>query len=169
MNELRRSLNRRFAEDIRNIVVFCLKIISLQASLHISCNGWKCFRIEEFGELDLPSSSSSSSFSAIPANNPQPQQLYLTSPPSASSLHSQVANLLLTFRLVFNSCLQCSSPSAPPLLDLSSKGSCTEVTRPWKLSYMPTSRVHSYLLTPRIQSSWHVNIVPNEKILKICI
>ena len=70
--------------------------------------------------------------------------------------------------LVFNSCLQCSSPSAPPLLDLSSKGSCTEVTRPWKLSYLLTSRVHSYLLTPRIQSSWHVidvNIAPNEKAL----
>merc|ERR1719507_1958328 len=66
-------------------------------------------RIEEFGELDLPSSSSSSSFSAIPASNPPPQQLYLTSPPSASSLHSQ-----------------CSSPSAPPLLDLSAKGSCNE-------------------------------------------
>jgi len=103
-------------------------------------------RIEEFGELDLPSSSSSSSFSAIPANNPQPQQLYLTSPPSASSLHSQ-----------------CSPPSAPPLLDLSSKGSCTEEeggrqarkTDPQPLS-IPTSamsRVRVGSLSPQTERS----------------
>ena len=63
----------------------------LSSTLSSSQKDQKCFRIEEFGELDLPSSSSSSSFAsfASPVSDPQPQ-LYLKSPASGSSLYSQV-------------------------------------------------------------------------------
>ena len=49
-------------------------------------------RIEEFGELDLLSPSSTS-FSTGSSSNRPPAQIYLTSPASASSLCSQVAIL----------------------------------------------------------------------------
>jgi len=62
-------------------------------------------RIEEFGELDLLSPSSTS-FSTGSSSNHPPAQIYLTSPASASSL-----------------CSQYSTPSAPSLLDLSAKRS----------------------------------------------
>ena len=89
------------------------------------------FRIEEFGELELPSSSSSPSFST-PASNPQ-SQLYLTSTASASSLYSQVVILTLILLIQFLVvCPQINSilpyfplaiitvlfVSAPPLLHL---------------------------------------------------
>ena len=64
-------------------------------------------RIEEFGELDLLSPSSTS-FSMGSSSNQLPAQIYLTSPSSASSLCSQVAifsspSLPLSFDGICNS------------------------------------------------------------------
>ena len=64
-------------------------------------------RIEEFGELDLLSPSSTS-FSMGSSSNQLPAQIYLTSPASASSLCSQVAifsspSLPLSFDGICNS------------------------------------------------------------------